>query len=337
MRASKKGLKLATGLSSAIIGGAFAAQAFAADLLGQPTDGAIDMQPAAAPLRETQIWFHNFVLLPIITAIALFVLALLIWCVVRFNKRANPVPAKWSHNTPVEVIWTVVPVLILMFIAIFSFKLLYAFHDMPKPDVTVKATGNQWYWSYEYPQLKVAEYTSKVLPEDQAGHELYRLKSDNPMVVPVNKVVRVQVTGADVIHAWTVPAFGVKIDAIPGRLNQTWFKAEKVGTYYGQCSELCGVDHAFMPIEVKVVSQPEFDAWVASKGGGAPAVTPTSLNAAANAGMAAAGTPSASAAPAASSAAPAASSSTPNTNIPAGPAAKPAGPAPASAAPAAAH
>jgi cytochrome c oxidase subunit 2 len=330
MRASKKGLKLATGALSAIIAGAFAAQAWAADLLGQPTNGAIDMQPSAAPLRDSQMWFHNFVLLPITTAIALFVAALLIWCVIRYNKKANPVPAKWAHNTPVEVIWTVVPVLILMFIAIFSFKLLYAFHDMPRPDVTVKATGNQWYWSYEYPDLKVAEYTSKVMPEAQAGPTMYRLKSDNPMVVPVGKVVRVLVTGADVIHAWTVPAFGVKVDAVPGRVNQTWFKAERTGTFYGQCSELCGVDHAFMPIEVKVVSQPEFDAWIASKGGGAPAPTPTSLNAEAKAGLAAAGTPQTPAGPAA----PAASSSTPNTNVPAGPAANPAGPAPASAGPA---
>jgi cytochrome c oxidase subunit 2 len=288
MRASSmKRLKLATGLSSAVMAGAFAAQAWAADKLGQPTNGAIDFQPSAAPLRDQVMFFHNDILLPIVTAIVALVAVLLLICIVRFNKRSNPTPARFSHNTVVEVVWTVVPVLILMGIAIFSFKLLYAFHDMPKPDVTLKATGNQWYWSYEYPDLKVAEYTSKVLPEADAKAKglPYRLASDNPIVVPVNKNVRVLVSGADVIHSWTVPAFGVKIDAIPGRVNQTWFKAKQTGTYYGQCSELCGVDHAFMPIEVKVVTQPEFDAWVASKKTAKPAPTPTA-NAAAGAATA---------------------------------------------------
>jgi cytochrome c oxidase subunit II len=167
----------------------------------------------------------------------------------------------------VEVIWTSGPVLIPMFIAIFSFKLLYAYHDMPKPDLTVKVTGYQWYWSYAYPDQKIDEITSNMLPEDEAKAKgvPYRLAADNPMVVPVGKVVRVLVTGADVIHSWANPAFGTKIDAIPGRVNQTWFKAEKVGVYYGQCSELCGINHAFMPSEVDVVSQADFDKWVASK------------------------------------------------------------------------
>jgi cytochrome c oxidase subunit II len=282
----------------------FGAAARAADLLGQPTPGAIDMQPSAAPLRTQQIFMHNTILLPIITAIVLLVLFLLLWCAVRFNRRANPTPARFSHNTPIEVIWTVVPVLILMFIAIFSFKLLYAFHDMPPPDVTVKATGNQWYWTYEYPDQKIAEYTSNVLPEDKAKAEgvPYRLASTAPMVVPVGKVVRVLTTGADVIHSWTVPAFGVKIDAIPGRVNQTWFKAERVGTYYGQCSELCGIDHAFMPIEVRVVSQADFDAWVKSKGGGAAAAPAASGAPAAASAPANSSAPAASAAPAASNA-----------------------------------
>jgi cytochrome c oxidase subunit 2 len=328
-----KRLKLAAGLSSAIMAGAFAVQAWAADTVGQPTNGAIDFQPSDAPLRDQAVHFHNFILLPIITGIVLLVAGLLIYCIVRFNKRANPTPARWSHNTPVEVVWTVVPVLLLMFIAIFSFRLLYNFHDMPKPDVTLKATGNQWYWSYEYPDQKIAEYTSKILPEADAKAKglPYRLASDNPIVVPVGKVVRVLVTGADVIHSWTVPAFGVKIDAIPGRVNQTWFKAERTGTFYGQCSELCGVDHAFMPIEVHVVTQPEFDAWVLSKGGGAAAAVAA---APAPAASGAAASPASPAAPASSAAAPAASSSTPTTNTPAGPAAKPAGPAPAAATPA---
>ncbi len=294
-------LKRATGsVVAAIAAAGYGAAARAADLLGQPTPGAIDMQPSAAPLRTQQMFMHNVILLPIVTIIAVFVAALLLWCAFRFNKRANPVPARFSHNTPIEIIWTVVPVLILMFIAIFSFKLLYAFHDMPPPDVTVKATGNQWYWTYAYPDQKVPEYTSNILPEDKAGHELYRLRADNPMVVPVNKVVRVLTTGADVIHAWTIPAFGVKIDSVPGKTNQTWFKAERTGTYYGQCSELCGINHAFMPIEVRVVTQPEFDAWVVSKGGGAAAAAVPASSAATNA--AASSAPGASSAPANSSA-----------------------------------
>jgi cytochrome c oxidase subunit 2 len=250
-----------------------ASGALAADLVGQPTPGAIDFQPAAAPLKHQVIFFHNVILMPIVTAIVLLVLGLLLWCVFRFNRKANPVPAKWSHNTMVEVIWTTGPVLVLMFIAIFSFKLLYAYHDMPTPDLTVKATGYQWYWGYAYPDQKIDEITSTLMPEDEAKAKglPYLLAAENPMVVPVGKVVRVLVTGADVIHAWANPAFGTKIDAIPGRVNQTWFKAEKIGVYYGQCSELCGINHAFMPTEVDVVSQADFDKWVASKATAAPA------------------------------------------------------------------
>ena len=274
--------KLASG-ALAIAALMTASGAMAADLLGQPTPGAIDFQPAASSLKHQVIFFHNVILMPIITVIVLLVLGLLLWCVFRFNKKANPVPAKWSHNTLVEVIWTSGPVLILMFIAIFSFKLLYAYHDMPKPDLTVKVTGYQWYWGYAYPDQKIEEITSNQLPEDEAKAKggPYRLAADNPMVVPVGKVVRVLVTGADVIHAWANPAFGTKIDAVPGRVNQTWFKAEKIGVYYGQCSELCGINHAFMPSEVDVVSQADFDKWVASKtAGAAPPPPPTTLNAA---------------------------------------------------------
>ena len=207
-------------------------------------------------MRDDVMFFHNDILLPIITGIVLFVLALLVICMVRFNRRANPTPANWSHNTVIEVIWTGVPVLILMFIAIFSFKLLFEYHDMPQPYMTVKATGYQWYWGYAYPDQKIDEITSTLTTEDKTTPQLYRLAADNPMVVPVDKVVRVLVTGADVIHSFSVPAFGVKIDAVPGRVNETWFKAEQVGTYYGQCSQLCGIDHAFMPIQVKVVARP---------------------------------------------------------------------------------
>ena len=270
MKAKSSVHRVLAGISAGAFAAMFGAQAMAEELLGQPTPDAIDLQPAAAPLKHDAIFFHNVILMPIITVISLFVLGLLVWVIIRYNKRANPTPARWSHNTTVEVIWTAVPVLILMVIAIFSFKLLYAYHDMPKPYMTVKATGYQWYWGYEYPDQKIAEITSNVLsPEEVAKRglppSLNNLAATEPMVVPVNQVVRVQVTGADVIHAFALPAFGLKTDAIPGRLNETWFKAEKVGTYYGQCSELCGIDHAFMPIEIKVVTQPEFDAWVATK------------------------------------------------------------------------
>ncbi len=315
----------AAGATSAFWG----VQAFAEELMGQPTPGGIGLQPAAAPLKHAAHDFHNLILLPIITIISLFVLALLIWVVVRYNKRANPVPAKWSHNTLIEVIWTVVPVLILMFIAIFSFRLLFAYHDMPKPDYTVKATGYQWYWGYELPDQKVSEFVSNMLPEEEAKKRdvPFRLASTEPLVVPVNKTVRVLVTGADVIHAFALPAFGLKIDAIPGRINETWFKAERTGTFYGQCSELCGVDHAFMPIEIKVVTQPEFEAWVASKGGSmtpdapAPAAAPAVPAAAAAPAAEGAATPAAATAPAA--AAPAAAAPAP-TSTPAAPAAAPA-------------
>ena len=258
------------------------AAARADDLIGQPTPGAIDLQPGVTDLRNQAIWFHDIILLPIITIITLFVLALLVWVAIRYNKRANPVPAKWSHNTAIEVAWTLIPVLILVVISIFSFRLLFDYNDMPKPDVTVKATGYQWYWGYEYPDQKVGEFISNVLPEDQANAKgvPYRLAATEPLVVPVNAVVRVQVTGADVIHAFAVPSFGIIADAVPGRLNETWFKANRIGTYYGNCRELCGVEHAFMPIEVKVVSQADFDAWVAKKGGTVAGATPAAVEAA---------------------------------------------------------
>ena len=314
----------AAGATSAFWG----VQAFAEDLMGQPTPGGIGLQPAAAPLKHAAHEFHDWILLPIITAICLFVLALLIWCAIRYNKRSNPIPAKWSHNTLVEVVWTVVPVLILMAVSVVSFKLLFAYHDMPKPDLTVKATGYQWYWGYELPDQKVGEFISNMLPEEEAKarNVPYRLAATEPLVVPVNKTVRVLVTGADVIHAFALPAFGLKIDAIPGRINETWFRAERTGTFYGQCSELCGVDHAFMPLEIKVVTQPEFEAWVASKGGSmtpdAPAAPAPAAPAAADAATPAAATAPATAA-ASTPAAPAAAAPAPTTT-PAAPAAAPA-------------
>lgn len=305
---------LAMGLAAGAMTAFWGAAALAEDLVGQPTPGAIDMQPGVTPLKHDAIFFHNAILMPIITAITLFVMALLIWCVVRYNKRSNPVPARWSHNTVVEVTWTLVPVLILVFISIFSFKLLFAYHDMPKPDLTVKATGYQWYWGYEYPDQKIPEFVSNVLPEDQAKKKgvPYRLAATQPLVVPVNKTVRVLTTGADVIHAFAVPAFGVIMDAVPGRVNETWFKVERIGTYYGSCRELCGVDHAFMPIEVKVVSQADFDAWVASKHGTTAAATPTTVSAQALGTGSAAAPPAAAARPPENPAAPAGAPAAPS-------------------------
>ena len=247
----------------------FATPTWAQELMGQPTPGGIGLQPAASPLKHEAHIFHDAILMPVITAICVLVLGLLIWIAIRYNAKANPTPAKWSHNTLIEIIWTVVPVLILVFISLFSFRLLFAYHDMPTPDLTVKATGNQWNWGYEYPDQGIAEYVSNMLPEDEARAQNvpYRLAADEPIVVPVGKTVRVLVTAADVIHAFALPAFGLKIDAVPGRVNETWFKADRTGIFYGQCSELCGVDHAFMPIEIRVVTQAEFEAWVVSKGG----------------------------------------------------------------------
>jgi len=253
--------------SAASLAAALASPALALDRLGQPVDHAIDLQPAASQIRAEQIAFHNNILLPIITAIVLLVMVLLLIVMVRFNKRANPTPARFSHNTPVEVAWTVGPVLVLMFIAIFSFKLLFAEHDMPKPYMTVKVVGRQWNWDYAYPDQKIPAATSIPLTEEVANqeHRPYMLAATNPMVVPVGQVVKVEITGEDVIHSFSVPAFGVKMDAVPGRLNETWFKATRTGVFYGQCSQLCGANHSFMPIEVDVVTLPQFQAWVASK------------------------------------------------------------------------
>ena len=253
----------------------WAAGARAADLLGQPTPGGIGLQPAGSGLRHSAMWFHDWVLLPIIVAISVFVLALLVWVVIKFNARANPTPARFTHNTSIEIVWTLAPVLILMFIAIFSFRLLYTYHDMPKPDVTVKVTGNQWYWTYEYPEAGGFSYDSIPLKEKEAeakGPGLYRLAVDNPMVVPVNATVQVLATGADVLHAFFVPAFGIQTTTIPGRINQTWFKPEREGIYYGQCNELCGVNHSFMPIEIDVVSPAKYQAWLAGHTKKTPAV-----------------------------------------------------------------
>jgi cytochrome c oxidase subunit 2 len=230
--------------------------------LGQPTPWQIGFQQSAAPTMDDIVWFHDFVLW-IITAITIFVLALLVIVILKFNARANPTPSRTTHNTLIEVAWTVIPVVILVVIAVPSFRILFVQMNTPPSDVTIKATGKQWYWSYSYPDAKF-EFDSIMLKENERKPDQPRLLAvDNEMVVPVNKVIRVHLTGADVIHAFAVPSFGMKMDAIPGRLNETWFKPTREGIYYGQCSELCGKDHAFMPIAVRVVSEQAYATWLA--------------------------------------------------------------------------
>lgn len=234
-----------------------------AALADQPRPWEVYYQKAATPLMERITSFHDL-LLVIITFIVLFVMALLIYVMFRFNEKANPTPSKTTHNTMIEVLWTVIPVVILVVIAIPSFKLLYFSDVLPKADMTIKATGNQWYWTYEYPDNGKFSFDSNMVQtKDLKAGQPRLLTVDNAIVVPVNTTVRVLVTASDVLHSWAVPSFGVKVDAVPGRLNHTWFKAEHVGTYYGQCSELCGTNHGFMPIEVKVVTKEQFKEWVA--------------------------------------------------------------------------
>lgn len=234
-----------------------------AALAAQPKPWQTGFQDAATPLMEQIDDFH-YLLLVIITVITLFVLALLIWVVLKYNEKANPTPSRTTHNAKVEVLWTVIPVLILVVIAVPSFKLLYYSDVIPEADMTIKATGHQWYWSYEYPDHGKFEFDANmVATEDLKPGQPRLLETDNRIVVPVDSVVRVQVTAGDVLHSWAMPAFGVKIDAVPGRLNETWFgPVKQEGVYYGQCSELCGTRHGFMPIAVEVVSKAKFDAWV---------------------------------------------------------------------------
>jgi cytochrome c oxidase subunit II len=266
---SASGMKMSKGqigrrlLGLAVAGAAWGASGAAFAELGQPAPWEYKLQESASPVMDNITWFHNF-LFVLITVITLFVLALLVIIVVKFNAKANPVPSKTTHNTLIEVAWTLIPVLILVGIAVPSFRLLFEELDIPKADLTIKAIGNQWNWTYAYPDDKI-EYTSIMLTEADraklASAPPRLLGVDHALVVPVNKIVRVQTTGSDVIHSFAMPAFGIKIDAIPGRLNETWFKATKLGIYYGQCSELCGKDHAFMPIVVKVVNDQDYDAW----------------------------------------------------------------------------
>ena len=240
---------------------AFSAAGLASAAASQPKDWQITFQEAASENMTVITDFNNFLLI-LMTAISVFVLGLMLYVMVRFNARANPEPSKTTHNTLVEVIWTVVPIVILVVIAIPSFRLLYFQRDIPEADMTVKAVGYQWYWGYEYPDHGDFAFDSLMLTDEERGDQPRLLATDTAMVVPVDTTVRVIVTAADVLHAFAMPAFGLKMDAVPGRLNETWFKAEKTGTFYGQCSELCGIRHAFMPIRIEVVSKADFALWV---------------------------------------------------------------------------
>ncbi|GER07290.1 cytochrome c oxidase subunit 2 [Kordiimonadales bacterium JCM 17843] len=259
-----------------------------AQVVRKGEDGHFGFQPAATPIMEQLTSFHNL-LLWIITVITVMVAILLVWVMIRYNRKSNPKPSKTSHNTLVEVVWTVVPILILVLIAIPSFKLLYLQDEIPEADLVVKATGHQWYWSYEYPDYDNMAFDALMLDEkyytdmssdaqgerqdaemrlaeflvrDEPPQTFRLLDTDTRIVVPVGKVVKMLVTASDVLHSWAIPSFGVKIDAVPGRLNETWFQADEIGTYYGQCSEICGIRHAYMPIVVEVVSEEDFKLWV---------------------------------------------------------------------------
>jgi cytochrome c oxidase subunit II len=245
----------------AILGAVGAFLGAGSALAAEPQAWETGFQPAASPVMERIESFHTE-LLYIITAIAVFVLALLIYVIVRYNERVNPKPSRTTHNTLVEVLWTVVPILILIVIVIPSFKLLYFEGRIQKPDMIVKAIGHQWYWSYEYPSNGNFTFDANLVQDkDLKEGQLRLLTTDNPLVVPVDTTIEVQITSTDVLHSWAMPSFGVKTDAVPGKLNDTWFKADQPGVYYGQCSELCGNGHGYMPIMIQVLSKADFDKW----------------------------------------------------------------------------
>jgi cytochrome c oxidase subunit 2 len=242
--------------------------------IGQP-DGRYLLQDQVTPIGEEALWFHNAILLPLIAIISLVVLALLLWVILRYRRGANPTPSRNTHNTTLEIVWTLLPVLILVAIAVPSIRLLAHQYDPPRADLTIKAIGNQWYWEYQYPDHGV-NLVSNLIPDERipGTGEPRQLAVDERMVVPVGAVVKMIVTSNDVIHAWGVPAFWTKIDAVPGRLNETWFRADRPGVYYGVCYELCGARHGYMPIAVEVVTPERFAAWVESKNGHMPGAAP---------------------------------------------------------------
>ena len=231
-------------------------------LANEPKDWQLGFQKSASKSMDDIIWFHDYMLVPIITAITAFVLFLLLYVCIRYRASKNKVPSTTSHNTMIEVIWTLVPCLILIVMAVPSFKVLYSQDEIPKADVTIKAIGYQWYWGYEYPDENIVFDSYMIEEKDLKEGQPRLLAVDNEVYVPVNKVVKVMITANDVLHAWALPSFGVKRDAVPGRINETWFKADRTGTFYGQCSELCGIKHAFMPITVNVVTEEEYNQWL---------------------------------------------------------------------------
>ena len=231
-------------------------------LANQPKDWQLGFQEAASSTMRDIVNFHDKILLPIIIAISVFVLFLMVYACIRFRASANPVPSKRTHNVAVEVLWTLIPCLILIVMAVPSFKILYKQDTIPKADVTIKAVGYQWYWGYEYPDENIIFDSYMVKEKDLKENQPRLLTVDNEVYVPVDKVVKVMITANDVLHAWALPSFGVKRDAVPGRINETWFKADRTGTFYGQCSELCGIKHAFMPITVNVVTEEEYKKWL---------------------------------------------------------------------------
>ena len=228
----------------------------------EPKNWQLGFQESVTSIMNDVVFMHDYILMPIITAISVFVLFLLFYVCIKFRESKNPNPSKTTHNTFIEIVWTLIPCLILIVIAIPSFKLLYKQDIIPKADVTVKAIGYQWYWGYEYPDQNIYFESLMVEDKDLKPGQPRLLATDTEVVVPVNKIVKVLITSNDVLHAWAIPAFGVKRDAVPGRINETWFKADKEGVYYGQCSELCGIKHAFMPIAVKVVSEEDYQEWL---------------------------------------------------------------------------
>ena len=254
-------------VAAMVAAGAARAQDVSVELpvIGAPTPGGIGFQEAATSLARDVHWLDGM-LLVIITAITLFVTGLIAWVILKYSRSANPTPARFTHNSPLEIAWTVVPIVILVFIGAFSLPVLFNQQEIPEGDITIKVTGYQWYWGYEYVDDGVAFESFMLAPDELEDYgyteDTYRLAVDQPVVVPVGATVVMQVTGADVIHSWTIPAFGVKQDAVPGRLAQLWFNVEKEGVYFGQCSELCGKDHAYMPIVVKAVSQEVYDQWL---------------------------------------------------------------------------
>ena len=251
----------AAGLASSLLAGSAKAA-----IIGAPEPGQIGFLPANSPIQYDIEWFHNSILLPVTIGISVLVLVLLGYVVFRFNERSNPTPSRITHNGPLEIAWTVIPALILVVIAVPSFRLLADQLIVPKPDMTLKVTASQWHWNYGYPKSEGGFSFNSLIKEDKdlKPGELRLLTVDNPAYVPVGKIVEVDVVSQDVIHSFSVPSFGIKIDAIPGRLNKAWFKAEKEGVFYGQCSNICGIDHAFMPVEVHVVSESDYQAWLAN-------------------------------------------------------------------------